>query len=129
MISAQQLRTELGAAVSGAGTALAVADRLCQACVAFLDVDGASISLTLDGENRGTFGSSGDLIRRLDALQFTSGRAVPGRRPPRRGPVRVASQLASASNLRAGAMAGSNLDHAPVLRYVTRCHLVCTPRH
>ncbi len=73
MISDQQLRAELGAVVSGAGTALAVADRLCQACVGLLDVDGASISLTLDGTNRGTFGSSGDLSRRLDALQFTFG--------------------------------------------------------
>ena len=73
MISEQQLRAELSAVVSGAGTALAVADRLCQACVGLLEVDGASISLTLDGTNRGTFGSSGDLSRRLDALQFTFG--------------------------------------------------------
>ena len=73
MISDQELRAELGAAVSGAGTALAVADRLCRACVGLLDVDGASISLTLDGTNRGTFGSSGDLSRRLDSLQFTFG--------------------------------------------------------
>lgn len=73
MISDEQLRAELGAAVSGAGTALAVADRLCRTCVGLLEVDGASISLTLDGTNRGTFGSSGDLSQRLDALQFTFG--------------------------------------------------------
>ena len=73
MISDQQLHDELGAAISGEGTALAVADRLCRACVGLLEVDGASISLTLDGTNRGTFGSSGDLSRRLDALQFTFG--------------------------------------------------------
>ena len=73
MVSDAQLRAELGAAISGAGTALAVADRLCQACVGLLGVDGASISVTLDGTNRGTFGSSGDLSRRLDALQFTFG--------------------------------------------------------
>ncbi len=73
MVSEQQIRAELGEAVAGAGTALSVADRLCRACVGLLEVDGASISLTLDGTNRGTFGSSGDLSRRLDALQFTFG--------------------------------------------------------
>lgn len=73
MISAETLRTELGAAVTGAGSAQAVADRLCQACVGLLDVDGASISLTLDGTTRGTFGASGPLSRGLDALQFTFG--------------------------------------------------------
>ena len=73
MIGDKQLRAELGAAVSGAGTALSVTDRLCRACVGLLEVDGASISLTLDGTNRGTFGASGDLSRRLDALKFTFG--------------------------------------------------------
>lgn len=68
-----RLRTELGAAMAGAGGALAVADRLCHACVELLQVDGASISLTLDGEQRGTFGSSGSLGRHLDELQFTLG--------------------------------------------------------
>jgi len=73
MVSDRQLRGELGAAVQGAGSALEVADRLCRACVGLLEADGASISLTLDGTNRGTFGSSGDLSRRLDAFQFTFG--------------------------------------------------------
>ena len=73
MVSDQQVRAGLGAAISGAGTASAVADRLCTACVGLLDVDGASISLTLDGTNRRTLGSSGDLSRRLDSLQFTFG--------------------------------------------------------
>ena len=72
-INGRRMRAELGTAGSGAGGALAVADGLCQACVRLLEVDGASISLTLDGRDRGTFGSSGDLSRRLDALQFTLG--------------------------------------------------------
>ena len=68
-----RMRAELGAAVSAPGGALGAANSLCEACVGLLEVDGASISLTLDGENRGTFGASGDLSRRLDALQFTFG--------------------------------------------------------
>ena len=52
---------------------LAAADRLCEACVDLLDVDGASISLIKDGGTQGTFGSSGDTSRALDELQFTYG--------------------------------------------------------
>ena len=69
----ERLRAELGDAVRGAGSAQMVADRLCEACVDLLDVDGASISLTLGGMNRGTFGASGALSRQLDELQFTFG--------------------------------------------------------
>jgi hypothetical protein len=68
-----RLRTELGKAMSGAGSALAAADQLCAACVELLDVDGASISLMYDGTTRGTFGSSGQMSRTLDELQFTFG--------------------------------------------------------
>jgi len=68
-----QLRRDLGAAMSGAETALAAADRLCLACVEFLEVDGASVSLVHNGSPQGTFGSSGELSRRWDALQFTFG--------------------------------------------------------
>jgi hypothetical protein len=59
--------------MSGAGSALGAADRLCHACVDLLEVDGASVSLAHDGSTRGTFGSSGDMSRRLDELQFTFG--------------------------------------------------------
>lgn len=69
----ERLRRELGAAVNGAGNAQVAADRLCEACLGLLDVDGASISLTLDGTNRGTFGASSALGRQLDELQFTLG--------------------------------------------------------
>lgn len=69
----ERLRGDLGAAMDGAGGALTAADRLCQACVEVLQVDGASISLLHEGASRGTFGSSGELSRRLDELQFTFG--------------------------------------------------------
>lgn len=68
-----QLRERLGASLVGAATPLAAADRLCRACVDLLDVDGASISLIKDGGSQGTFGSSGELARTLDELQFTYG--------------------------------------------------------
>jgi GAF domain len=67
------LRAELGAAMAGAGGALSAADRLCRACVELLGVDGAAVSLMHDGTTVGTFGSSGELSRRLDELQFTYG--------------------------------------------------------
>lgn len=73
MIGDERLRAELGAAVNGVDSAQLAADRLCEACVGLLDVDGASISLTLGGTNRGTFGASGALSRQLDELQFTFG--------------------------------------------------------
>lgn len=69
----QELREALGDAVTGAPTPLAAADRLCEACVQFLDVDGASISLIDRGTSVGTFGSSGEVSRALDELQFTYG--------------------------------------------------------
>jgi GAF domain len=69
----ERLRADLGAAVRGPGGALAAADRLCQACVDLLAVDGAAVSITHAGATQGTFGSSGELSRRLDEYQFTFG--------------------------------------------------------
>jgi hypothetical protein len=46
---------------------------LCHACVELLEVDGAAISVTHQGSSQGTFGSSGELSRRLDEFQFTFG--------------------------------------------------------
>ncbi|MBC7558202.1 MAG: GAF and ANTAR domain-containing protein [Dermatophilaceae bacterium] len=69
----QRLRDAFGDAVSGAPTPLEAADRLCVACVELLDVDGASISFIDGSTTRGTFGSSGELSRTLDELQFTYG--------------------------------------------------------
>ena len=59
--------------MEGAGSALDAANSLCHACVDLLEVDGASISLMHEGTSRGTFGSSNDLSRRLDSLQYTLG--------------------------------------------------------
>jgi hypothetical protein len=69
----ERLRAELGAATVGCGDALSAADRLCHACVDLLAVDGAAVSVMYDGSTRGTFGSSGELSRRLDEFQFTYG--------------------------------------------------------
>jgi len=82
----QRIRDALGAAVTDAPTPLAAADRLCAACVQLLDVDGASISFIDGGTTQGTFGSSNQLSRTLDELQFTYGQgpcldAVAQRRP------------------------------------------------
>jgi GAF domain len=82
----ERLRAGLGDALRGPGGALAAADRLCRACVDLLAVDGAAVSITHSGTTRGTFGSSGDLSRRLDEFQFTFGEgpcldAVATRRP------------------------------------------------
>jgi hypothetical protein len=73
MTRLDELRERLGASMDGADSALDAADRLCHACVDLLDVDGAGVSLMHAGTTRGTFGSSGDLSRRLDEIQFTSG--------------------------------------------------------
>lgn len=73
MDGSDRMRADLGAAMSGATSALAAANLLCHACVELLEVDGASISLMYDGTTRGTFGSSGEMSRRLDELQFTYG--------------------------------------------------------
>lgn len=82
----EEVRGAFDALMADAPTPLAAADRLCRACVELLDVDGASISVTDRGTTRGTFGSSSELSRRVDALQFTLGEgpcldAVRTRRP------------------------------------------------
>lgn len=57
----------------GPGGPLGSANRLCQACVDLLGVDGAAISVVHDGVTSGTFGSSGASSRRWDQLQFDFG--------------------------------------------------------
>ena len=109
MTSREQLRGELAAALSGAGTALKAADALCHACVQLLDVDGAAISLVHEGATRGTFGSSSALSRRLDAYQFTYGEgpcldAVQQRRPV------VADDLTATTERRWPAFTASAVD-------------------
>ena len=63
---------QLLAAVDGR-RGVAAADRLCEACVVLLDIDAAAISLVFDGASSGTLGSSGELARKYDELQFTFG--------------------------------------------------------
>lgn len=70
---ATSVRSRLTAAVTGAASPLAAADRLCQVCVETLDVDGAALSLTHEGTTRGTFGSSSSTSRTIDELQYTYG--------------------------------------------------------
>lgn len=57
----------------GGGRGAGVADRLCQACVHLLGVDGAAISLVNDGVNIATLGASDPAARSYDELQFTLG--------------------------------------------------------
>jgi hypothetical protein len=71
--SSERLRADLAAAMSRAGSALDAANQLCIACTELLEVDGASISVVQHGETLGTFGSSSELSRHLDELQFTLG--------------------------------------------------------
>lgn len=59
--------------MDGADSALAAADLLCHSCVEVLEVDGAALSIIRDSTTWGTFGSSGELSRRLDEFQFTFG--------------------------------------------------------
>jgi hypothetical protein len=73
IVSRAEMRRILGDAVAGADPAVSMADRLCLACVQLLEVDGAAISVMLEGSSQGTVGSSGELSRRLDELQFTFG--------------------------------------------------------
>lgn len=65
----KDLKEAFGAAVNGG----AAADRLCDACVELLDVDGAALSIVGNDSAQGTFGSSGELSSRLDEYQFTFG--------------------------------------------------------
>jgi hypothetical protein len=73
MHAAERLRADLDAAMHGGGSGLAAADELCRACVELLGVDGAAISYVHGGTTSGTFGSSGELSRRVDEYQFTFG--------------------------------------------------------
>lgn len=65
--------SELNAAVKVSGAGRPAADALCATCVDLFDVDGAAVSVILDGSSTGTFGSSSPTSRRLDEHQFTFG--------------------------------------------------------
>lgn len=108
VISRERLRAGLGAAVATGG-GLAAADRLCRACVEFLQVDGAAISVVHEGASRGTFGASSELSKRLDELQFTLGEGPCLDAVTHRRPVLVAD-LGDAAEARWPAFAGAVLD-------------------
>lgn len=96
---ASAIRRDLASAVTSAPDARTAADLLCGACVRVLDVDGAAISLVIDGTSRGTFGSSDATSRRLDELQFTLGEGPCLEAVSLGAPV-LAGELLSASELR-----------------------------
>ena len=72
-ISLDAMRIELTAAMAHSEPGTSAADALCASCVGLLEMDGAAVSVVLDGTASGTFGSSGGLGRRLDEYQFTFG--------------------------------------------------------
>lgn len=63
---------QLWAAVEGERGVVA-ADRLCEACVEFIGVDSAAVSLVFDGNVNVTLGVSDASARKYDELQFTMG--------------------------------------------------------
>lgn len=72
-ISLESMKVELSAVMAGTRPGLEAANRLCVACVEFLLVDGAAISMVSNGTSHGTFGASSENSRRLDEYQFTFG--------------------------------------------------------
>lgn len=92
------IHEQLIAAVNSERGAVA-ANRLCEACVGLLGVDGAAISLIFDGASRGTLGASGPPARLYDELQFTFGEGPCLDTVARRSPV-VAVDLADPAELR-----------------------------
>ncbi|WP_392544276.1 GAF and ANTAR domain-containing protein [Oryzobacter telluris] len=67
------MKHELNDLMASVPPGLEAADRLCQACVDLLGVDGAAISMVQDGFSFGTYGASSEVSRRLDEYQFTFG--------------------------------------------------------
>lgn len=92
------IREQLLAAVDGK-RGVDAADRLCEACVALLDIDAAAISVVFDGANTGTLGASGPQARIYDELQFTLGEGPCIESIARRAPVLV-SDLAGSNDAR-----------------------------
>lgn len=73
----------------GDARGVTAANRLCEACVGLLDVDGAAVSLVFDGANVGTFGVSGPRARLYDEIQFVMGEGPCLESVARRAPVMV----------------------------------------
>jgi hypothetical protein len=103
------LRANLGSAMDNGDPTSSMADRLCHACVDLLDVDGAAISLMLEGSSQGTFASSDGLSRQVDELQFTFGEGPCMDAARDGGPV-FAEDVADVADTRWPAFTGSVLD-------------------
>jgi hypothetical protein len=86
------------------------ADRLCQACVALLDVEATAISLVSRGVNIGTLGASATSARRYDEAHFTHGVGPGLDAVTRRAPVLV-TDLADPSEVRWPGYAPTMLAH------------------
>ena len=104
-----QFHKQLRAAI-GAERGTEAANRLCTACVEFLDVDAAAISLIFDGANLGTLGASSPEARRYDEVQFTLGEGPCLESLSRRRPVLVAD-LADTAEVRWPAYSPAMLAH------------------
>lgn len=78
-------------AAMGDQRGVAAADRLCEACVTLLEVEGAAISLVNDGVNIATLGASDPAARNYDELQFTLGEGPCLDAVAHRAPVMIAN--------------------------------------
>lgn len=95
----------------GGGRGVVAADRLCEACVELLSIDGAAISLVFDGANTGTLGASDDRARLYDELQFTLGEGPCLESVALRAPVLVVDLAADVETGRWPAYGPAMLDH------------------
>lgn len=68
-----QVRAVVAAALLDQAHGVDVVRELCQACVEFLPVDGASVSVMSDTDNREVVYATDDVIAHVEALQFTLG--------------------------------------------------------
>ena len=73
MTDPDRVREGLIASISGARRGHDAADRLCEACVELLVVDGAALSVVNSGAVSRALGSSGEVSRELIEMQFTLG--------------------------------------------------------
>lgn len=67
------VRAAVRAALLGQAGGVDVVRQLCAACVELLPVDGASVSVMSDTDNRETVYASDEVIARVEAVQFTLG--------------------------------------------------------
>lgn len=71
--SLDPVRAAITAALHDQASGVEVVRRLCQACLDLLPVDGASVSVMTDTDNRETLYASDEVIAHVEAVQFTLG--------------------------------------------------------